>query len=587
MASRGWTIAWAILLSLQSVAPVAMVYLLRESVDRVTPLVKNGFASPDLQPALVTIGLLALVMIASELLSRGHAWVQTAQAEHVRDYISGLVHEKATSLDMSFFETPEYYDLLHRVRTDARQRPLTLLENIGMFTKSTITLTGLIVILISYALWLPLVLAVATVPALFVLLRYSRRYNRWRLKNTPNERRSRYYDLLLTERTPAAEMRLFSLSAHYRNAYRTLRTKLRAERLKMDREKMLLDMAVTGFGLIAAGATLLWMGLRVVAGLATLGDLAAFYQIFRQGQKLAQSLSHSAGDVYRSILFLQDLFDFFALQPRIANDESTESKPVPLLQDIRFDNVSLRYPGSESYALKDFSINIPAGKIVAIVGENGMGKTTLTKLLCRLYDPSEGRVLWDGQDLRDMPLGALQREVTMMFQTPYHFHDSARHNIVAGDLAANPSSDQVEAAAIAAGADDLIRRLPQGYETVLGKWFGGEELSVGQWQRVALARAFLRQSSVIVLDEPTSAMDAWAESDWLKRVEDIASNRTLIMITHRFTTAMRADYVYVMHDHRIIEEGSHESLLAQGGRYAQSWREQMGNRQAELVTAAD
>ena len=225
-------------------------------------------------------------------------------------------------------------------------------------------------------------------------------------------------------------------------------------------------------------------------------------------------------------------------------------------------------------------MTIPAGKIVALVGENGEGKTTLMKLLCHFYDPQQGSIRWDGVDLRDFEIESLYRQITMLFQSPYFYPETVHHNIAVGDLASNPSAEAIQKAAEASAAHQIAMGLPQKYETVLGKMFGGEELSLGQWQRIALARAFLRQASLIILDEPTSAMDSWAEMEWLNRVRQVARDRTMIMITHRFTTAMAADLIYVMHDQQIVEQGTHDELLVLGGRYAQSWNEQMRQRGA-------
>jgi len=245
-------------------------------------------------------------------------------------------------------------------------------------------------------------------------------------------------------------------------------------------------------------------------------------------------------------------------------------------EGIRLSEISFRYPGSQRHALKDFNLSIPAGKMVAIVGENGAGKSTLIKLICRLYDPESGQISIDGINLRDFALDDLRRQITILFQEPVHYHTTAAENIWHGDISTPLSKPKIEAAAQAAGADTPINRLPEGYESILGKWFGGSELSVGEWQRVALARAFLRQAPIIILDEPTSAMDSWAEADWMARFRDLTAERTSIIITHRFTTAMQADIIHVMMAGQIVESGSHQELLALGGRYAQSWRAQMG-----------
>jgi ATP-binding cassette subfamily B protein len=243
-----------------------------------------------------------------------------------------------------------------------------------------------------------------------------------------------------------------------------------------------------------------------------------------------------------------------------------------LREGLRFQQVTFCYPGSEQATLQDFSLTIPAGQIVAIVGANGAGKSTLLKLLCRFYDPQAGRILLDGVDLRDLALKDLRRLITVLFQSPVPYQTSAAQNIALGDLAETPSPEEIESAARSAGVHEILARLPQGYETPLGKWFAnGTELSAGEWQRLALARAFLRRAQLIVLDEPTSALDSWAEADWFERFRILAKGRTAIVITHRFTIARRADMIHVMDMGRIVESGTHDDLLAREGLYAQSW----------------
>jgi len=283
------------------------------------------------------------------------------------------------------------------------------------------------------------------------------------------------------------------------------------------------------------------------------------------------------GQLYYHSLFLGDLFDFLAFAPRVVSPPDPE--PLPPLGDlregIRLQQVTFSYPDTPEPALRDFSLRIPAGQFVALVGPNGAGKTTLAKLLCRFYDPQDGTIELGGHDLRRVSLDALRGRISVLFQQPMRFNSTVHDNIAWGNLAAQPGRADVESAAAAAGATELIEHLPQGYDQLLGKWYeSGTELSVGQWQRLALARAFLRRADILILDEPTSAMDPWAEADWLQRFRQLAAGRTVLFITHRFTSAMYADVIHVLVDGRVAESGSHEQLIAAGGRYADSWRRQ-------------
>jgi ATP-binding cassette subfamily B protein len=297
-----------------------------------------------------------------------------------------------------------------------------------------------------------------------------------------------------------------------------------------------------------------------------------------------RTLLENAGQLYGNSLFLGNLFDFLSLKSSERSHPSARAairgRPS-VAPTIALNNVSFAYPDASTNALDNFTLSIPSGKIIALVGPNGAGKSTLLKLLCRFYDPNEGSITIDNQNIKDIPTDDLRRLITVLFQQPFHYNTTVRDNILYGDLNLEASYAQLDAAIKAAGASEIVSRLANREQTLLGRWFpGGTELSVGEWQRIALARAFLRRAPIIILDEPTSALDPWAEADWLERFRKLAYGRTSIIITHRFTTAMHADVIHVMDRGRIVESGSHQRLLDQNGLYAESWARQ------NMLTAA-
>ena len=578
-AAGRWTAAWVAVLLVQGVLPVATVYLTRTIVNRLMLAVRAGGSWESLRPLVVAGVLMGCVLLAGEALRGIAGWLRTAQSDLVQDYISGLIQRKSSAVDLAFYESPEFYDHLHRARVDAGHRPVALVESLGSLLQNGITLAAMLAVLIPFGPWLPAALLVSTLPAFYVVLQYAQLQHQWRLRATADERRAWYYDWLLSTGEAAAEIRLFGLKDHFRLAYEALRSKLRGERMALAKAQSRAELAAGVGGLAMTSGALGWMGWRAVRGLASLGDLALFYQAFQQGLGLMRSLLDNVGQLYQNSLFLGNLFEFLALEPKVVDPPAAAPMPRPLREGIRFRNVTFRYPGREKDVLRQFNLTVPVGKIVTIVGPNGAGKSTMVKLLCRFYDPAEGSIELDGQDLRGLAIEELRQQIAVLFQAPVHFNATVAENIGIGDLRLAGDQARIEAAARAAGADGIVARLRRGYDSLLGNWFQeGSELSVGEWQRIALARAFLRQAPLIVFDEPTSAMDPWAEADWMKRFRQLVAGRTTLIITHRFTTAMFADAIHVIRDGQIVESGCHEELLSQGGMYAQGWVTQMGNQ---------
>ncbi|HIK30434.1 MAG TPA: ABC transporter ATP-binding protein [Oscillatoriales cyanobacterium M4454_W2019_049] len=580
-ASHRWTIAWGVLLVLQGILPAFTVYLTRQLVDRLVAVMGAGLSPQSIQTVILPVALMAGVLLLTEFLQGAIEWIRTAQSEFVQDYISTLVHNQSIAIDFSCYESSEYNDRLNRARDGASSRSLALLENSGNLLQNSITLLTMAAILIPYGAWLPLILFASALPAFYIVLHLNKRQHAWWQKTTIDRRRLQYYEMLLTASWVAAELRVFNLGSYFRSAYQMLRYRLRSEQLELARDQSLGRLGAGIVSLLISGLGLAWMGRQILLGALTLGDLALFYQAFNRGQTLMRSLLGNLAQIYKNSLFIGNLFEFLHLEPQIVDPPQPLSLPPSLQQGIRFRQITFRYPESDRPVLENFNLDIPAGKIVAIVGDNGAGKSTLVKLLCRLYDPESGSIELDGIDLRDFAVADLRGHITVLFQFPIAYYLTAQENITLSNLANTPTPDEIEAAARSAGIHETLTRLPQGYNTLLGKWFaGGTELSGGQWQRLALARAFLRRAPIAILDEPTSAMDPWAERDWLDRFRDFAQNRTSLVITHRFTLAMRADIIHVMRKGRIVESGNHTELLARDGFYAQSWKSQM---QSELV----
>lgn len=569
------TVGWGILLVIQGLLPGATVYLTKLLVDTLVAAIRLGNIQASIQMLTLPCLLMGGTLLLSELAKTGLAILRTIQSEYVADHIHSLVHQKSIEADLAFHEMPEFHDKLHQARNNSSSRPITLLENAGSLIQNLITLVTIAAVLIPYGLWLPLILIISALPAFYFLAKFNNQYHRWWERTTPLRRQAEYHDFLITQSYTAAELRLFGLGDNFRKIYEGYRKQLRKENIDLIQEQTIAQFWGSLTALVIAGGTLAWMLLQALQGKFTLGDLALFYQAFNRGQGLAKGILTQLSQIYGNSLYLGNLFEYLRMESNVIDPPIPKPIPAAPKESIELRNVSFRYPGSDRWIFKDFNLTLPAGKIVAIVGENGAGKSTLIKLLCRFYDPETGSVNLDRVDIRDFSQSEWRAMLTVMFQFPVTYQKTVSDNIALGDINREISPAEIRSALAEAGATEIIDRLPQQENTRLGKWFAeGTDLSGGEWQRIALARAFIRQAPILILDEPTSFMDSWSEHDWLDRFRGMAKGRTAIVITHRFTLAMRADIIHVLQAGEVIESGNHTTLLEKNGTYAQSWRDQ-------------
>jgi ATP-binding cassette subfamily B protein len=573
--TRGWTIAGAALLFVQGTLPLASLYLMKLMIDAVTA----GIAAPDKSIAFgrvaLLIGLAGLAALVSVLCGSISGLISEAQSQVITDKVSDILHAKSVEIDLEYYENPQYFDTLHRAQQEAPSRPTHIVNGLIQVGQNGISLLAMAGLLFSFHWGIAVILFAAVVPGILVRLKYSGTMYRWQRQQTPSERQSWYYHWMLTGDGHAKEIRLFDLGSLFIDRFRELRRRLRRERIEIARKRSIAELAAQTSATIAVYGSYAFIAYRTVQGGITLGDLVMYTQAFQRGQGFLQQILSGLAGLYEDNLFLSNFFEFLDLRPKVVPPRHPRPVPKPIKAGIVFDRVSFHYPGSDRKALQDVSLTIRPGEHVALVGENGAGKTTLVKLLCRLYDPAGGAITLDGVDLREYDTAALRREISVILQDYARYHMTARENIWFGDITLTHEDPKIMEAARQSGADRVIAGLPRGYETILGKWFeDGEELSIGEWQKVALARAFLADSQIIVLDEPTSSLDAGAEFEVFQKFRQLAEGRTAILISHRFSTVRMADRIFVLENGGIVDSGTHGELIGRGGMYARLFESQ-------------
>lgn len=569
--SRPLTVALALLTLVAGLLPAGVAYVGAHIVDAVVNASKAWTASgrASLRPVFEWVALEGVLVAALAGAQRGLSLCQSLLRAQLGQRVNVMILEKALTLQLAHFEDSEFYDKLTRARREASSRPLSLVTRTFGLGQNAISLLSYGSLLLQFSPWAVAVLLLAGLPAFFAETKFSGdafRLFRWR---SPETRMQLYLETVLAREDHAKEVKLFGLGPLLLGRYRGI-----FDKLYRDDRDLTVRRESWGFGLGLLGTLSLygayaWIAASTVMARITLGQMTMYLALFRQGQSAVSAMLSAIGGMYEDNLYLSTLYDY--LETPVPPATGIAQRGAQPDDGIRFEHVGFTYPGASEPALHDINLHIRPGESLALVGQNGSGKTTLIKLLTRLYTPDSGRILLDGTDLRDWDEATLLQRIGVIFQDFARYQMRVGENVGAGDVRHFEDAARWREAADKGMASAFIDSLPDGFETQLGKWFNdGRELSGGQWQKIALARAFMRsRADILVLDEPTAAMDAQAEATIFEHFRELAGNRIAILISHRFSTVRMADQIIVIQDGRIVEHGSHEQLMALAGHYAQ------------------
>ncbi|MFS8137381.1 MAG: ABC transporter ATP-binding protein [Thermomonas sp.] len=575
--SKGMTVASIGIRLIRAFLPIATLYIGKLIIDEAVRLLGLGVAhelsdawqSGQLNHLLVLLAVEFGLAIGADLLGRLVGYVDTLLSELFTNATSIRLMEHAATLDLEDFEDADLQDKLDRARRQTMGR-MNLLSQLFGQAQDMITVISFAVGLLAYAPWLMLLLAVALIPAFvgeshFNALNYALNFQ-W----TPERRQLEYLRQMGASVETAKEVKIFNLNRYFIERFRFLSDKFYAGNRLLARKRALWGTLLAALGTLGYYIAYAYIAWRTVRGDFSIGDLTFLAGSFRRLRQLLESLLSGFSQVASQALYLDDLYSFFEIKAEIRSEPDALPIPAPIRSGFVFDNVGFRYEGAERWALRGLSFELHAGEVLALVGENGAGKTTLVKLLARLYDPDEGRILLDGRDLKDYDLEDLRANIGVIFQDFVRYHLTAAENIGVGQIDAMEDRSRIELAARRGMADEVIDGLPKGFDQIIGRRFkDGVDLSGGQWQKIAIARAYMRDAQVMILDEPTAALDARSEFEVFERFKELSDNKTAVLISHRFSSVRMADRILVLADGKVEASGTHAQLMSQGGRYAE------------------
>jgi len=569
----GLTISLAILTLVQALAPAATAWIGKLIIDTVVQAITAQ--NKEWQ----RLGILILIAFILGLSIQLTSYLAQACSEILSNYLgqntSVLIMEKAASLDLSYFETPSHYDMLQRANQEAGYRPLIMLQSFISIVGSFVTVVSLVFLLFRFSPFAVLILLLTTLPIAILQTYLGRARFQLQYNQVTEQRRLGYLGLLLTFKQYIKEIKLFRLTKLFLGRYKDLYTDINSKKRALSIKRYSLEMVLNVLATVGYYGMYVWIIVKAVNAQITIGDMTMYTIVMSQAQSKGAELLSSLAGLYEQNLFWGNLFKYLQLQPHITSSDHKDARiHEPLHEGICLHGVSFKYPGTDELVLNNINLTIKPGEKVALVGRNGAGKTTLIKLITRLYDPDEGTITLDGVDLRDYSIDYLYSKLGVIFQDFVQYNFSARENIGFGYIEALQDDKLIKDAARKSGAEEFLNKLPNGYDTILGRWFGDSatDLSLGEWQKIALSRMYMRDAPILILDEPTASLDAFAEYEIYKSFKNMARDRTLILISHRYSTVRLADRIVVLNDGIIVENGSHQELISRNGLYATMYK---------------